>query len=49
MQDLMGQFVTRKISADAMQIMSPMVVTRAVLRGGLRDLGEQVKARLGLS
>lgn len=25
------------------------VMTRAVLRGGLRDLSEQVKARLGLS
>ncbi len=49
MQDLMGQFVTRKIPAEMMQIMSPAVVTRAVLRGGLRDLGEQVKARLGLS
>jgi flavin-dependent dehydrogenase len=48
MQDLMGQFVTRKISADAMQLMSPMVVTRAVLRGGLRDLSEQVKSRLKL-
>lgn len=49
MQDLMGQFVTRKIPAEMVQIMSPVVVTRAVLRGGLRDLGDQVKARLGLS
>lgn len=48
MQDLMGQFVTRKISPDVMQLMSPAVMTRAVLRGGLRDLGEQVKHRLKL-
>lgn len=46
MQDLMGKFITRQIPADVMQLISPPIIARAVVRGGLRDLRERLTERV---
>lgn len=48
MQDLMGKMLTRQIPADMMTLMSPPVIARAMVRGGLRDLQRDVLQRLGI-
>jgi flavin-dependent dehydrogenase len=46
MQALMGKMLTRQISADVMTLMTPPVIARAMLRGGLRDLVDAAKAKI---
>lgn len=48
LKKLMGKFVTRQIPADVMTLMSPPVIAKAVLRGGLLEFGERIRARLNL-
>lgn len=46
MHRLFGRMITRQIPADAVTLMSPPVMARAVMRGGLRDLRERIEAML---
>lgn len=45
---LFGRFLTRQIPADALDFMTPPVMMRAMVRGGLRDLRSRVRDTLGL-
>lgn len=47
-QGLFGRFLTRQIPADALDFMTPPVMVRAMLRGGLRDLRSRMRDTLGL-
>jgi flavin-dependent dehydrogenase len=53
MQDLLGKMLTRQIPADMMTLMSPPVIARALVRGGLRDLQRNLQRsmlqRLGVA
>jgi flavin-dependent dehydrogenase len=48
MQDLMGKLLTRQIPADMMTLMTPPVIAKAMIRGGLRDLQKGILERLGV-
>ncbi len=46
LHSLFGRFITRQMPADMMRLMTPPVLAGAVVRGGLRDLRQRVRARL---
>jgi hypothetical protein len=46
MKNMMGQMVTRQIPAELVTLMSPPLIARAVLRGGLRELRQQVSQQV---
>ncbi len=46
MKDLLGRFITRQVPADVMRVMTPAVMTTAIVRGGLRDLRQRVESAL---
>ncbi len=46
-RDLLGRLITRQISPDLATLLTPPVMVTAMVRGGLRDLGERVRQTLG--
>lgn len=47
-QQLFGRFLIRQIPADALDFMTPPLMARAMMRGGLRDLRARVRETLRL-